>query len=1379
MLSGISACLTEGALPELPAPSASEALPSSLQIRVSDPDRPFDEAWEVTGQTQWVELEVEVRGAVPGQTESLLADETINFTFENARAATTRAVGLDQGSSCVSDDQGRCRLAVRVGTEPGDWVVRATALRQPDVYAEQHLIVGLGDRRRITLEAPGLPSRSWNGSLPHPWQRDEIILAQSEPDGGDLTLMVHDQYDNPVADLGVTLSVRALGAPRSDDAGPGMDAGPAMDAGAEPLDAAVVDATGSDASDAPEAGVRDAGRVDGGGSAGRNGCVFAACLGQGATASVQGVTDGEGRMSVRIQPGASAGRFILELRFAPPEDDASLPAVSLSGKTYQRLAAEVRAEGEAICFPADTVRGARVRVLDALGYGVPNVPLQVIAEGLFAASAAPTDDTGATQVTARCPSQPPGVNEALTLRVVLVDQPELQVDLAVGFDTAAPDRITYLPTRVGETQIAAGSVSPLRLRVTDRNDFPVPGALIRAQPLSPSDLGRLTFRDGDRFVATQDLETDAAGEVIVQVRPVGARTQPEYPVQLRVAAAQFDEVRTEIPIHVLGGTPQRVQVVRGQDMQLLTGQGGALVTVRVDDGQDNPIGNVQVGIESPAAVLLAPSQGFTNTRGEFSAGILEVRGFEDDQVVTLPVSARWVDSEGVEWTGAAEVRLRLGVGSAQGVAFEHRGEPLGLCEGLPCLQASVGQLLGEPLTVRVVNANGGALAQQPVALNLVDDQPQGCGSRPDDGADLGATDEQGDLMIGGDLGATWRLGDRARDCVWEVVSGGVSQRLIVRQQPGLPSQGTFQLYDRDGALLGVPSADLALAVRPLHFRRPLVFDADNAHRLRLVVVDRFGNPLAGERLLADPANCHVDTPELRLGGDGAADFWVTAGALANQPCVLSLISLRGWEGDPPRAQFDSGGGVIDVRDFTWDASANSQTRVVAFPATGDWDGFETGFFRGGLDQGISLPLSESTPEGLCTNRAVCTQAELLYLGTYAGLLPSPRVLCGAGQDCPRLLLTKVGSSVSVQVPREQLRRAGRFGLRLVTPGQPEVVSAVLPFWTRLIPLGRQRRVRVTLPEPFRWDISNRYSNSSAQSVHAQRFDSGRVRVDACGMASAGERERTAWVASATSEAPSEQRMTASPERAQAFSIDVGGYPESSVVSARLCVPDDVNGDGVQDLILLGRPAGNLHGRNCLHMVVGHEQTGFVRQAQDLAGYCGTMPECTVRQAGEGEGAIAVIDWCDPDFPVRRRAYSLVADGASSDLGRYMELNFSSLSFREAHGNNRYGDVWSLRRLGRLGQGGRFVVNAGSGSARLRHGVLAWGRHDLDGLAWDEVIDFDNTTRNNCGIFNAAARCSLIAQGGAEISSGSGYARICTQGTDAWRSRARGRCTPLI
>ena len=28
---------------------------------------------------------MEVREAVPGQTESLLADETINFTFENTR----------------------------------------------------------------------------------------------------------------------------------------------------------------------------------------------------------------------------------------------------------------------------------------------------------------------------------------------------------------------------------------------------------------------------------------------------------------------------------------------------------------------------------------------------------------------------------------------------------------------------------------------------------------------------------------------------------------------------------------------------------------------------------------------------------------------------------------------------------------------------------------------------------------------------------------------------------------------------------------------------------------------------------------------------------------------------------------------------------------------------------------------------------------------------------------------------------------------------------------------------------------------------------------------------------------------------------------------
>ena len=170
-----------------------------------------------------------------------------------------------------------------------------------------------------------------------------------------------------------------------------------------------------------------------------------------------------------------------------------------------------------------------------------------------------------------------------------------------------------------------------------------------------------TFRDGDRFVATQDLETDAAGEVIVQVRPVGARTQPEYPVQLRVAAAQFDEVRTEIPIHVLGGTPQRVQVVRGQDMQLWTGQGGALVTVRVDDGQDNPIGNVQVGIESPAAVLLAPSQGFTNTRGEFSA--VSDGGFEDDQVVTAGLGALGGQRRGRvdgRRRGAIAARGRLG-----------------------------------------------------------------------------------------------------------------------------------------------------------------------------------------------------------------------------------------------------------------------------------------------------------------------------------------------------------------------------------------------------------------------------------------------------------------------------------------------------------------------------------------------------------------------------------------------------------------------------------------------------------------------------------------------------------------------------------------------
>ena len=49
-------------------------------------------------------------------------------------------------------------------------------------------------------------------------------------------------------------------------------------------------------------------------------------------------------------------------------------------------------------------------------------------------------------------------------------------------------------------------------------------------------------------------------------------------------------------------------------------------------------------------------------------------------------------------------------------------------------------------------------------------------------------------------------------------------------------------------------------------------------------------------------------------------------------------------------------------------------------------------------------------------------------------LPSPASCAAPGKIALALLLTKVGSSVSVQVPREQLRRAGRFGLRLVTPG---------------------------------------------------------------------------------------------------------------------------------------------------------------------------------------------------------------------------------------------------------------------------------------------------------------------------------------------------------
>ena len=1334
-------------LPDLPGPNQAEVLPTVLQIRVSDPDLEFDQAWQVPNETQWVELEVLVMGGSVGAAETALPDETVNFTFENARQAATRVLGLDQGSSCSTDDTGRCRLAIRLGTEPGDWVIRAAALRNAQAFAEQHMVIGIGDRRRVKIEAPGLPVRNWNGSLPDPWLRDELILARSEAEGAPFKLTVYDQHDNPVPGARIILLVRGVGAP----SGAVADAGPPAD-----TEAPMLDANQFDVAQPRDGGFGDAAVRDAASAVDPTGCSLAACLGGESSERVLGVTDDDGHFATQLVPGASSGRFALEVRIEETGDDAyPFPSVALNGKTYQRLASQIVFDGRAVCFPADSLRGARVRVLDSTGAGVANSSLQILAEGLFGASAPPTDDEGWAELTARCPSQPPGINEVLLLRAIVVDQPGVQIDIPVAFETAAPDRVDYVPIRFDANSITAGSVSRLRFRVTDRNGFPVPEASVTAQPLSDADLGRLTFRSGEGFVSTQTLETNLVGEVIFEVRPVGARTQPEYPLQLKVFASLDPVVHALLPVHVMGGTPQRVQVVRGQNMQLLTGQGGAVVTVRVDDGQDNPISNVVVTLQPPPSVVMAPVQGRTDTRGEFSAGVLEVRGFEDDQTVRVPVSARWFDSEGVEWTEAAEVLLRLGVGSAQGVAFEQAGEALAECEGLPCLKAPVGQLLETPLEVQVVNANGGPLAQQPVAINLVDDQPQGCGSRPGEGADLGTTGERGALDVGGDVGAAWRLGDQARDCLWEVVSGQVTQRLVVRQQPGLPSLGTFQAYDGDGALFGLPSATLELAARPFNFRRPLIFEPENAHRVRLVILDRFGNPLAGSSVLADPANCHVDRPDLRLDQQGAADVWVAAGAMVDQPCLLSVLSLAGWEGNPPSAQFVIGGGLVDVRDFVWDDSLSSQTRVLAFPVTGDWEGFETGYFRGGLDEGVSLPLSESTQEGLCTNRAVCTQAELVYLGTYEGLLPSPRVLCGAGQECQRLLLTKVGSRVSVQVPREHVRTPGRFGMRLVTPGQPETSSAILPFWARVTPFGRQRRVQVSLPAPWRWGVTATNSSSVTKSVHAQRFDDGRVRMDSCGLGSENGRDITAWVATSTSPAPSAQRMTEVPAQAQALSIGVSGYQAARDVSTRMCVPDDVNGDGVQDLIIYGKPSGNLHGRNCVHLVVGHEQDGYVRQANDLAGYCGTIPECSVRQVGERETAIAVIDWCDPDFPVNERAHSLSAAGSLVDNTRYFELNFSSIDYREVNGNERLSRVWSLRRLGRLGQGGRFVVTDTATSSHLRHGVLGWDQIDLDGLGWDEVVHYAYNTKNRCENVNAAYRCSLMAQGGAEVHAGSG------------------------
>ena len=1355
-------CNGGGILPELPVPSSADLVPDQLQIRVSDPDLSFDQDWQVPNQTQWVELEVLVWGSSSEQAQTELGGETVNFTFANAREANTRALGLDQGSSCITDEFGLCRLAVRMGTEPGDWVIRATALRNPEAFADQHLVVGLGDRRRVRVEAPGLPTRNWNGSLPDPWVRDELILAQSQSEGGAFVITVYDQHDNPVPNSRIMLSVQSLAAPSHADS----DAGTVMDATTGVSDAAQVatDASGRQPDAMPgesgsfdEAGVSDTGVVDGAGGSNPLGCALAACLGADAVERVEGITDEEGRFVTRLVPGASSGRFTLAVRIEEiGEDPYDFPDVVLSGKTYQRLATQIIFDGQAVCFPADTVRGAQVRLVDATGAGVANASLQIIAEGLFGASAPPTDRDGFSQITARCPSQPPGVNEVLLLRAIDVDQPQIQIDIPVAFETAAPDQLDYVPIRFDSNSIIAGSVSRLRFRVTDRNGFPVPEASVTAQPLSEADLGRLTFQRGEDFISTQTLQTNASGEVIFEVRPIGARTQPEYPLQLKVFAALDPIVRTLVPIHVLGGTPQRVRVVRGQNMQLLTGQGGATVTVRVDDGQDNPISNVLISVGETADLLMAPMTGRTDQFGEFDIGILSVLGLDDERTIRVPIQASWQDGEGVPWTQSTELVAGVGIGDGRRILLSQGGQALSICAGDPCLHLDAGALLVDPVQLQVVNANGGALRNRSIEINLIDDQPQGCGSRPNRGENLGTTGESAALFLGGDVGAEWRAGDQARSCLWEVRSGPVSQRLRLVQGSALPSLGTFQLIDTEGQLTGQASAQLALASRPLHYVRPQVFDASNSHHVELRVRDRFGNPAGLELLGANPDNCIADRNQLLLDAQGATRFRITGGADPRIPCRLSVFSPRRWQGEPPLATFAVGGGVIDVRDFVFEP-VSLQSRVVRFPTVGDWTGVEVGQLRGGLAQGVVLPLEASDEDGFCAERDRCTVVELLYLGTYESLLPSPRVLCGEEAQCPSLLIKRTRTSYIVELPREHLRTTGRFGLRLFTPGQPAITSAILPIWARPIPRGVERRVAINAPQ--------NHQNPMAVDVLTQRFDDDRVRTDTCGYSFYNDpddpdqrlHQYRAWVASWTTGAPQASRRTVFPQSVDALTIGAKGY--TSRVwhwETSLCHADDLNGDGVQDLMLLGSPRGDQHGQNCLHAVFGDANGGIISNIQEINSYCGTMPGCRLRQIGEGQTALAVLDFCDPNLPRSRRAYSVDMDGDPLDNSRYMEVSYSATPGPRYHGYRPAGSTWSLRRFGYLSQGGRLVVLGNRGRAGLMHAYPVWQRHNLDGLAWDEVVEY---RLGNCEDNISQTQCSSIVQGGSELYSAIGYSGV--------------------
>ena len=70
---------------------------------------------------------------------------------------------------------------------------------------------------------------------------------------------------------------------------------------------------------ATQGGWMAVGQLDG------DGCVFAACLGQAASASVQGVTDGEGRLTAAIQLPAHPPGGLSSTLTPPPQPPKPTP----------------------------------------------------------------------------------------------------------------------------------------------------------------------------------------------------------------------------------------------------------------------------------------------------------------------------------------------------------------------------------------------------------------------------------------------------------------------------------------------------------------------------------------------------------------------------------------------------------------------------------------------------------------------------------------------------------------------------------------------------------------------------------------------------------------------------------------------------------------------------------------------------------------------------------------------------------------------------------------------------------------------------------------------------------------------------------------------